>query len=161
MDTSSTPSDRKRTRRWSLAAAAGLLAGGLVVFVVFVAFQVFTRASPDERATDLARRMVVTQDLSEIEATMVPRFEQETGCRLVFYLPFYGPTVDEVARQATGFVHRLREASRGKSTTASGIGLGEATEKTAQAGSVREAEYRYTAFVTVVDCKAPYLDAGF
>jgi len=83
MDTSSTPSDRKRTRRWPLAAAAGLLAGGLVVFVVFVAFQVFTRASPDERATDLARRMVVTQDLSEIEATMVPRFEQETGCQLV------------------------------------------------------------------------------
>lgn len=78
MDTPSTPSDGKRSRRWSLAATAGLLAGGLVAFV---AFQVFTRASPDERATDLARRLVVTQDLSEIEATIIPQFEKETGCR--------------------------------------------------------------------------------
>ena len=42
MDTASAPSDRKGTRRWTLAAAAGFLAGGLVVFV---ALQVFSRAA--------------------------------------------------------------------------------------------------------------------
>lgn len=158
METPSTPSDGKRTRRWPLAAAAGLLAGGLVTIV---AFQVFTRASPDERATDLARRMVITQDLSEIEATIIPQFEQETGCHIVFYLPFYGPTLDDVARRATRFVHRLRDASRGTSTTATGLGVGGASGKSTQSDSVREAEYRYVAMVTTVDCEAPYLDAGF
>ena len=157
MDTPSTPSDRKRTRRWPLAAAAGLLAGGLVVFV---AFQVFTRANDDERARDLARRMVVTQDLSEIEATVIPRFEQETGCHLVVYLPFYGPTLDDVARQATRWVTRLQQIRRTKPTE-TGVGIGEATGKTTQSDLVRRAEYRYTAIFTMVDCKAPYLDLGW
>jgi hypothetical protein len=69
--------------------------------VVFIAFRVFTRASPDERATDLARRMVVTHDPSEIEATIIPQFEQETDCQFVLYFPFYGPTLDDVARRVT------------------------------------------------------------
>jgi hypothetical protein len=67
--------------------------------------------------------MVVTQDLDEIQATIIPGFEQETGCHFVFYLPFYGSTVDDVARQATESIDRLR----GISTTTTGIGLGEAT----------------------------------
>jgi hypothetical protein len=153
MDTPSTPSNRKRTRRLLPAAAAGLLAGGLVVFV---ALQVLTRPNANERAADLARRMVVTQDLDDIEATIIPRFEQETGCHFVTYLPFFGPTLDNVARQANGFTNRLR----GISTTATGVGLGEATGKTTLSSSDRRAEYRYTAFVAVVDCKAPYLDPG-
>lgn len=153
MESASTPSDPKRTRRWPLAAAAGLLVGGLVVLI---AFQAFTRANPDERATDLARRMVVTQDLSEIEATIIPQFEQETGCHFVLYLPFFGPSIDNVAHQATRYMHRLR----GISTTATGIGLGESTGKTTQSDSLPPAEYRYTAMVAVVDCKAPYLDPG-
>lgn len=157
MDTPSTPTDRQGTRRWPLAAAVGLLAVGLIVFV---AFQVFTRPDANERATDLARRMVVTQDPAEFEATIIPRFEQETGCHVVVYLPFFGPTLDNVARQATGYIHRLREASRGTITTAKGIGLGEASGKTTQSDSVLGADYRYTAIFTMVDCKAPYLQAG-
>ena len=154
MDTTSAPSDQKRTRRWFLAAVAGLLAGGLVVFV---AFQVFTRPNANERAADLARRMVVIQDLDEIQTTIIPRFVEETGCHFVTYLPFYGPTIDNVARQATGFTNRLR----GISTTATGIGFGEASGKSTLSSSDRRAEYRYTAFVAVVDCKAPYLDPGW
>jgi hypothetical protein len=154
MDTPSTPSDRKRTRRWLLAAAAGLLAGGLVVFV---AFQVFSRPNPNERAEDLARRMVVIQDLDEIQATIIPQFVEETGCHFVIYLPFYGPTLDNVARQATEYIRRLG----GISTTRTGIGLAEATGETTLSYSDRKAEYRYTAFVAVVDCKAPYLDPGW
>src|SRR6266511_405639 len=122
MDTPSTPADRKGTRRWPLAAAVGLLAVGLIVFV---AFHVFTRPNADERATDLARRMMVTTDAGEFEATIFPRFELETGCHVVVYLPFFGPTLDNVARQATGYIHRLREASRGTLTAATGIGLGQ------------------------------------
>lgn len=159
MDIPSTPSDRKQTRRWTIATAAGLLAGGLVVFV---AFQVFTRASPDESATDLARRMVVSHDLSEIEATIIPQFEQETGCQFVLYFPFYGPTLDDVARRVTKLGTRFRQVRDTRTTeTGAGIGIGEATGKTTQSDLVHEAEYRYTAIVTVVDCKAPYLDAGF
>ena len=154
MDTPSTPSDRKRIRRSLLAAAAGLLAGGLVVFV---AFHVFTRPNANERAADLARKMVDIQDLDEIQATIIPRFEQETGCHFVFYLPFYGPTLNNVARQATGFTNRLR----GISTTATGVGFGEATGFTTLSSSDNRAEYRYTAFAAVVDCKAPYLDPGW
>jgi hypothetical protein len=114
-------------------------------------------ADANERATDLARRMVISQNLDEIEATIIPRFERGTGCRFVFYLPFYGPTLDDVARQATGFIHRLR----GTSTTETGVGLGQEAGKTSQSDSVGEAEHGYTAFVAVVDCKAPYLDAGY
>jgi hypothetical protein len=154
MDTPSTSTDRRPTRRWPLVVAAGLFAGGLIVFV---AFQVFTRPDANERATDLARRMVISQNLDEIEATIIPRFERGTGCRFVFYLPFYGPTLDDVARQATGFIHRLR----GTSTTETGVGLGQEAGKTSQSDSVGEAEHGYTAFVAVVDCKAPYLDAGY
>jgi hypothetical protein len=155
MDTPSTPSDGKRTRRWPLAAAAGLLAGGLVVFV---AFQVFTRPSPDERATDLARKMVVTQDLSE--ATIIPRFEQETGCQFVLYFPFYGPTLDDVTRRVTKWETRFHQI-RDTKTSQTGVGIGTATGKTTQSDLVREAEYRYTAILTLVDCEAPYLDVGF
>lgn len=159
MDTPSTPSEGKRSRRWPLAAAAGVLAGGLVVFI---AFRVFTRASPDERATDLARRMVVTHDLSEIEATIIPQFEKETDCQFVLYFPFYGPTLDDVARRVTKWGTRFRQVRDTKTTeTGAGIGIGEATGKTTQSDLVYEAEYRYTAMLTVVDCKAPYLDAGF
>jgi hypothetical protein len=100
--------------------------------------------------------MVIAQDLDEIQATIIPRFEEETGCQFVLYFPFYGPTLDNVASRATRFIHRLPST-----TPANGIGLGQATGKTTQSDSVREAEYRYTAFVAVVDCKAPYLDAGY
>jgi len=72
MDTPSTSTDRRPTRRWPLVVAAGLLAGGLIVFV---AFQVFPRPDANERATDLARRMVISQNLDEIEAMIIPRFE--------------------------------------------------------------------------------------
>jgi len=154
MDTPSTLSGGKRSRRWPLAAAAGLLASGLVVFV---AFQLFTRPSPDERATDLARRMVLTQDLSE--ATIIPRFEQETGCQFVLYFPFYGPTPDDVTRRVTKWVTKFDQI-RDTKTSQTGVGIGAATGKTTQSDLVREAEYRYTAILAMVDCEAPYLDVG-
>jgi hypothetical protein len=157
METPSTPSKRKRTRRWTLVAAAGLVAVGLVVFVVF---QASTRASDDERATDLARRMVDTHDLSEIEATIIPQFEQETGCQFVFYFPFYGPTLDDVARRVTKLATRFHQIRETK-TSQTGVGIGSATGKTTQSDLVHGAEYRYTAMLAMVDCKAPYLDAGF
>jgi hypothetical protein len=69
--------------------------------------------------------MVVIQDLDEIQATIIPRFVEETGCHFVTFLPFYGATIDNVARQATRFTNRLR----GISTTATGIGFGEAVER--------------------------------
>lgn len=153
MDISPTPSDRKRTRRWPLVAA-GFLAACLLAFF---GFQIFTPATANERATDIAQRMVVTQELSEIEARIIPQFEQETGCHVVVYLPLFGQTPDDVARQTTRVVHRWREASRGNSTTVTGLGVGEATAKTTESDSVRGAEY--LAMVAVVDCKAPYLEA--